>query len=59
MILDEGFWKNILNCTSVLPLPEVLHMVDLDEKSAKRFIYEEMDIAKQKIQNLVNGVRKR
>jgi len=34
-------------------------MVDLDEKSAKRFIYEEMDIAKQKIQNLVNGVRKR
>jgi len=34
-------------------------MVDSDEKPAMRFIYEEMDIAKEKIQSLFNGVSKR
>ncbi|XP_068474601.1 uncharacterized protein [Phaseolus vulgaris] len=33
-------------------------MVDSDEKPAMRFIYEEMDIAKEKIQSLFNGVSK-
>ena len=60
LILDKGFWKNILNCLrGALPLIKVLRMVDSDEKPAMGFIYEEMDIAKEKIQNLFNGVSKR
>jgi len=59
-ILDKGFWKNILNCLrGALPLIKVLRMVDSDEKPAMGFIYEEMDIAKEKLQNLFNGVSKR
>jgi len=42
-----------------LPLIKVFNMVDLDEKPAMGFIYEEMDIAKEKIQSLFNGVSKR
>jgi len=34
-------------------------MVDLDEKLIIGFIYEEMDLAKEKIQSLFNGVSKR
>nr|XP_007147219.1 hypothetical protein PHAVU_006G105700g [Phaseolus vulgaris]ESW19213.1 hypothetical protein PHAVU_006G105700g [Phaseolus vulgaris] len=59
LILDKGFWKNILNCLrGALPLIKVLRMVDSHEKPAMGFIYEEMDIAKEKIQNLFNGVSK-
>jgi len=60
LILDKGLWKNILNCLrGALPLIKVLRMVDSDEKPTMGFIYEEMDIAKEKIQNLFNGVSKR
>jgi len=60
LILDKGFWKNILNCLrGALPLIKVLRMVYSDEKPAMGFIYEEMDIAKEKIQNLFNGVSKK
>jgi len=49
LILDKGFWKNILNCLrGVMPLIKVLRMVDSDEKPAMGFIYEEMDLAKEK-----------
>jgi len=34
-------------------------MVDSDEKPSMAFIYKEMDIVKDKIQNLSNGVSKR
>jgi len=33
-------------------------MMDSDEKPAMGFIYEEMDIAEEKIQSLCNGVSK-
>jgi len=57
LILHKGFWKNILNfLRGVLPLIKVLHMVDSGEKLAMGFIYEEMDIAKENIQSLFNGV---
>ncbi|XP_068503728.1 uncharacterized protein [Phaseolus vulgaris] len=60
LIMDKGFWKSILNCLrGALPLIKVLRMVDSDEKPAMGFIYEEMDRAKEKIQNLFNGVSKR
>jgi len=60
LILDKGFWKNILNCLrGVMPLIKVLHMVDSYEKPAMGFIYEEMDIAKEKIYSLFNEVSKR
>jgi len=60
LILDKEFWKNILNCLmGALSLIKVLRMVDSDEKPAMRFIYEEMDIAKEKIQSLFNEVSKR
>jgi len=60
LILDKGFWKNILYCLrGAMPLIKVLRMVDSDEKPAMRFIYEEMDLAKERIQSLVNGVSKR
>ena len=60
LIFDKEFWKSILNCLrGALPLIKVLRMVDSDEKPAMEFIYEEMDIAKEKIQSLFNGVSKR
>ena len=60
LILDKEFWKNISNyLRGVLPLIKVLCMVDSNEKPTMRFIYEEMDIAKEKIQSLFNGVSKR
>jgi len=60
LILDKGFWKNILNyLRGALPLIKVLRMVDSYEKPAMGFIYEGMDIAKEKIQTLFNGVSKR
>jgi len=34
-------------------------LVDLDQKPAMGFIYEEMDQAKEKIQKAFNGVKKR
>jgi len=43
----------------VLPLIKVLRMVDSYEKPSMRFIYEEMDLAKEKIQSLFDGVCKR
>jgi len=59
-ILDKRFWKHILNCLSgVVPLIKVLCMLDSDEKPIMGFIYEEMDITKEKIQSLFNGVSKR
>ena len=60
LILDKGFWKNISNCLrGALPLIKVLGMVDSYEKEAMGFIYEEMNIAKKKIQSLFNGVTER
>jgi len=44
---------------SVFPLIKVLCLVDTIEELAMRFIYEEMDKAKEKIQSLFNGVSKR
>ncbi|XP_068503640.1 uncharacterized protein [Phaseolus vulgaris] len=59
LVLNKGFWSNILNCLrGALPLIKVLCMVDSDEKPAMGFIYEEMDLAKEKIQSLFNGVSK-
>ena len=59
LILDKGFWKNIFNCLKgVLPLIKVLCMVDSDEKTTTGSIYEEMDLAKEKIQSFFNGVSK-
>jgi len=60
LILDKGFWKNILICLrGVMPLIKVLRMVDSNEKPTMGFIYEEMDLATEKIQSLFNGVSKR
>jgi len=60
LTLDKGFWKNILNCLrGALPLIKVLHMVYSNEKPPIGFIYEEMDIVKEKIQCLFNGISKR
>ena len=60
LILDKKFWKNILNCLrGAMPLIKVLRMVDSDEKPAMRFIYEEIDLAKEKIQSPFNRVSKR
>jgi len=58
--LAKGFWKNILNLLEgCLPLIKMSRMLDLDEKSVMGFIYEEIDIAKEKIQSLFNAVSKR
>lgn len=39
LILDKGFWKNILHCMrGVFPLMKVLHVVDSNNKSAMGFI---------------------
>jgi len=60
LILDKRFWKNVLNfLRSVIFLIKVLCMVNSDEKPAMGFIYEEMDLAKENIQSLFNGVSKR
>ena len=37
----------------------VLRLVDSDVKLAMRFIYEEMDCAKEKIKNNFNNIKKR
>jgi len=56
LILDKECWKNILNCMrGAFSLIKMLHMVDSDEKPATRFIYEEMDIAKEEIQSIFHG----
>jgi len=61
LILDKGgCWKNILNSMrGDIPLIKVLCKVDSNEKPTMGFLYEEMDIAREKIQILLNGVSKR
>jgi len=61
LILDKGFWKNILNCLrGVLPLIKVLRTVDSYEKPAMGFIYEEMELQKRRYRvsstELVKGI---
>jgi len=43
----------------VAPLMVVLRLVDLDVKPAMSFIYEEMEIAKEKIKCNFNNIKKR
>ncbi|GAV64526.1 DUF659 domain-containing protein [Cephalotus follicularis] len=60
IVMDtQGFWPNIASCLKgALPLIKVLRMVDSDYKPAMGFIYEEMDLAKAKIQENFNNVKK-
>ena len=60
LVLNKGFWSNILNCLrGAFSLIKVLCMVDSYEKTVMGFIYEEMDLAKEKIQSLFHRVSKR
>lgn len=61
IVLDSrGFWPNVVSCLkAALPLIKVLRMVDSDEKPAMPFIYAEMDIAKQRIKENFNNVKRR
>lgn len=60
IVLDSsGFWPNLLTCLkAALPLTTVLRLVDSDEKSAMPYIYEQMDLAKKRIQENFNNVKK-
>jgi len=60
VVLDSQFWKNVTICLKVVaPLMVVLRLVDSDAKPAMRFIYEEMDCAKEKIKSNFNNIKKR
>ena len=60
VVLDSRFWKNVSICLKVVaPLMVVLRLVDSDAKPAMRFIYEEMDCAKEKIKSNFNNIKKR
>ncbi|KAK8949302.1 40S ribosomal protein S3a [Platanthera zijinensis] len=57
VIMDKEFWKNIvIYLKGAYPLIKVLQLVDSDEKPAMRFIYEEMDRAKEKIAHAFDDV---
>ncbi|XP_027340931.1 uncharacterized protein LOC113854230 [Abrus precatorius] len=59
LVIDKEFWKNILNCLKgAYPLIQVLQLVDLDDKPAMGFVYEEMDQAKERIEKAFGGVKK-
>ncbi|GAV79120.1 LOW QUALITY PROTEIN: zf-BED domain-containing protein/DUF659 domain-containing protein/Dimer_Tnp_hAT domain-containing protein, partial [Cephalotus follicularis] len=60
IVMDtRGFWPNVASCLKgALPLIKVLRMVDSDDKPAMGFIYEEMDLAKAKIHENFNNVKK-
>nr|KYP36179.1 hypothetical protein KK1_042728 [Cajanus cajan] len=56
LVTNRVFWIKFLNCMrGIFPLVKVLHLVDSDEKPTIGFIYEEMDQAKEKIQNAFKG----
>nr|KYP44042.1 hypothetical protein KK1_034465 [Cajanus cajan] len=56
LFTSKNVWKNVLNCMrGVFPLVKVLRLVDSDEKSVMGFIYEEMDQAKERIQDSFRG----
>ncbi|XP_012852896.1 PREDICTED: uncharacterized protein LOC105972480 [Erythranthe guttata] len=60
IVLDNKFWSNVVTCLrAALPLIKVLRLVDSDEQPAMPFLYEEMDCAKEKIQNNFNNVKSR
>ncbi|XLU41795.1 hypothetical protein S245_036609, partial [Arachis hypogaea] len=43
VVLDKMFWKEVVICLRAsYPLLHVVRMVDSEEKSGMRFIYEEM-----------------
>ena len=50
IIYDVNFWSHVAFCIkSVIPLVSVLREVDSEERPAMGFIYELMDVAKEKI----------
>ena len=60
VILDKDFWKNVITCLKgVLPLFEVLRLVNSDQKPIMSFIYEAKDQAKEHIQKTFNAIKKR
>ncbi|GAU26503.1 hypothetical protein TSUD_361360 [Trifolium subterraneum] len=57
IVSNKLFWKNFLTCLrGVFPLVKVLRIVDSEERAAMGYIYEEMDLAKEKIKANFNGV---
>jgi hypothetical protein len=60
IVLSKLFWKNVLTCLrGALPLVKVLRIVDSEEQPTMGYLYEEMDLAKEKIKSNFNGVAKR
>ncbi|GAU41170.1 hypothetical protein TSUD_89670, partial [Trifolium subterraneum] len=60
IVLNKLFWKNVLNCLrGAFPLVKVLRMMDSEERPAMGHLYEEMDLAKEKIKSNFNGVARR
>ncbi|XP_012846492.1 PREDICTED: uncharacterized protein LOC105966483 [Erythranthe guttata] len=58
--LDNKIWSNVVTCLrATLLLIKVLQLVNSDEQPAMPFLYEEMDCAKEKIQNNFNNVKSR
>ncbi|XP_008221800.1 PREDICTED: uncharacterized protein LOC103321750 [Prunus mume] len=50
ILYDVNFWSRVAFCIkSVIPLVSVLREVNSEERPAMRFIYELMDVAKEKI----------
>jgi hypothetical protein len=60
IVLSKLFWKNVLTCLrGAFPLVKVLRIVDSEEQPTMGYLYEEMDLAKEKIKSNFNGVAKR
>jgi hypothetical protein len=61
IVVDSGeFWQNVAKRLKVaLPLIRVLRLVDLDEKPAMPFTYDEMSRAKEKLKQNFGNVKKR
>ncbi|GKV36747.1 hypothetical protein SLEP1_g44844 [Rubroshorea leprosula] len=58
VVFNCRFWQNITICIkAAYPLLDVRRLVDLEEKPAMGFIYEEMNRCKEKIQNNFNNVK--
>ncbi|XP_068344220.1 uncharacterized protein [Pyrus communis] len=60
VLYDREFWGQVSFCIKgVLPLVCVLREVDSEERPPMGFIYELMDVAKEKIANNLNKVEKK
>lgn len=52
-------WPNLLTCLkAALPLIKAICLVDSDEKPAMPYIYQQMDLAKNRIKENFNNVKK-